>query len=84
MTKPGLTPEQHTQLGAELFATRQTLTKAYVMIANAYPQNLPAVNALRSAAIKVDKTRSDLDSLLARDNPDAFDPAIYYPGGARD
>ena len=79
MTKPRLTPEDHADLGAVLAAIRAELLQRAVQVANAYPKTEPQATHLNNAVDALDSARSALDSVLARDYPDAFDSETYYP-----
>jgi hypothetical protein len=78
--KPGLSRDEHTELGAELAQIRDRLVKITVQLSRAYPQ---AVSDLASRAQEdVDKLRSKLDDLLFSEYPGLStkgNAGVYYP-----
>ncbi|MET9053265.1 hypothetical protein ABZW50_19185 [Streptomyces bacillaris] len=82
MTKPRLTVEEHTQLGAHLAKISRELTPLTVQVANAYPKSGPdstPVRHLQQALDALNKARSALDDALLREHPQEGKPAMYYP-----
>lgn len=65
--KPGLSRDQHTELGAELAGMRDRLGKIAVQVGHAYP------NALGDLALRaqgdVDRLRSKLDAIVFDEYP---------------
>ena len=66
--KPGLTLEQHMELGAKLREVNNVLTKEYVSVSNAYPLNHKAVVAMKKAMISVGQARSLLDETVFKEH----------------
>lgn len=81
--KPGLTRQQHIQLGAELAALRDEVQNRYVTVANAYPKTSRQSATLKKALDALDTARCALDNALALEDPDGFEPSVYYPGDCR-
>ncbi|OEV30466.1 hypothetical protein AN219_10750 [Streptomyces nanshensis] len=83
MAKPGLTHEQHTDIGKQLHDIREQLIKIAVDVANAYPRagdrGRPG-RKLHTALDAIDTARSDLDSALFNEHPAQADTHTYYPG----
>jgi hypothetical protein len=81
--KPGLTQQQHVQLGGELAALRDEVQTRFVTVANAYPKTAKQTLELRKALSALDAARCALDNALAREDWDGFEPRVYYPGDDR-
>jgi hypothetical protein len=76
-----LTPEEHRQLGAELYAINRRLSEIGVALTNRYGSSSKVGRQAWRLDSVLDKVRSELDDRLAGDHPDHFDPKVYYPGG---
>lgn len=81
--KPGLTPRQHADLGAELAALRDAVLHRSVLVSNAYPNASKQAVELAKALKALDAARCALDNALYREDPDGFEASVYYPGDAR-
>jgi hypothetical protein len=84
--KPGLSLEQHKELGLELAAMRDRLVEIQTLLGNLYPIRGAASQAkrrIRRATNELDEARGELDSLVFREHPREAEPAIYYPARRR-
>lgn len=83
--KPGLSRDEHTELGEELAAIRDRLGKVLAQLGNAYPR---AVSELAfDAQAAVDALRSELDSIVFKEYPNIKHPgnaSVYYPARDRE
>jgi hypothetical protein len=79
MTKPGLTPREHAELGRVLADIHRELVRREIQVANAYPRTSPQVRRLEAATEALGSARAALDSALAREHPDQFQTDTYYP-----
>ena len=81
--KPGLSRDEHAELGAELAEMRDRLGKIAVQLGQAYP--LPVSELAITAQAAVDALRCDLDSIVFNEYPGlkhTGNASVYYP--ARD
>ena len=74
--KPGLTIDQHNELGAELLSIREQLMKIKTVISEAYPFKLS--DPLQKALSIIVHLRAELDSKVAEENKDMETVHIYY------
>ncbi len=81
--RPGLTPTQHQELGAELAALRDAVLHRSVLVAGAYPNASKQSIEMGKALKSLDAARCALDNALAQEDPDGFEPKVYYPGDDR-
>jgi hypothetical protein len=82
--KPGLTLDEHTELGAELAAMRERLGKITVQLSHAYPN--PVAGLAVRAQADLDRLRSKLDEMVFREHPGLSTKSnskVYYPGRSR-
>jgi len=79
--KNGLTFQRHLEIANRLKIIRDELNDLWMELSHAYPKNCQCVRQLarmmRLGQI-FDQLRSDLDSHLAKEHPEQFDPEIYY------
>ena len=81
--KPGLSIEEHRQLGQELFQMRESLVKLTETLSKAYPQ--PLSSLADNAWQAVDAIRSKLEDQVCRENPeDNAALSMYYHLPAKD
>ena len=80
MKKPGLTLEDHREIGGALEAFRnEHLIQFAVLIQNATPKDSPQSKAVQKALSAIDELRSVMDDLVHRDYSDKIgDERIYY------
>lgn len=80
--KPGLTLEEHQNLGAALGWIRAELQKRIIQLANAYPQPGPEAvpeELIKEALKTLDSARYELTKTMAAEHPDNSTPGAYYP-----
>lgn len=79
--KPGLSRDEHTELGAELHAMHGRLGEIAVLLSQRY--TLKLADQASRAQTAVDQLRSDLDSILFDEYPGLSsrgNASVYYPG----
>ena len=75
-----LTLDEHRALGYELFETRNRVFTLGVEVSNRYRKSSTPSRRAQRAVQALDGLRCALDSQLALDHPDEFEPSVYYPG----
>jgi hypothetical protein len=87
MKKPGLSPEQHKRLGAELYEMKIQLQRISIYLGSSYPFYKLRKIKIDQVIENIDQLRAECEELLFRDhNPgDNYDEAqrlfkSYYPG----
>ena len=79
--KIGYTLEQHERLGLELQTMRDRLNKTFVDLQKNYRRDAKAIRKAGAALNAVDKLRSELDSLVCKEqagNKDLECTKVYY------
>ena len=78
---PGLTKEEHQELGMALAVANDTISAAIVKVSAAYPANGPEAKALEELGKAFTKARSRMDEAICRELPQDDDDAAraYYP-----
>lgn len=80
--KPGLTMEEHQDLGLSLAHVRDELQKRIIQLANAYPQAGPEAvpeELLKEALKTLESVRYELDKIMCDEYPDDDTQDAYYP-----
>lgn len=80
--KPGLTQDEHSELGDELAAMRDRLGKISVQLSHAYPQRLADV--VKRAQSQIDELRSLLDDKVFEEYPTLStkgNASVYFQHG---
>ena len=80
MKKPGLTPETHHRVGAQLHDIRNSLLHLVCEIGRSYPKNRIHVRHLDRALNSIDRVRSELENAFFREHPGEARIDAYYPG----
>jgi hypothetical protein len=82
--KPGLTKEQHFDLGLELVQAQDAINAAIIKVGSNYPVNGREVKALERVTRALEKARSVLDDAVCRELPNSDRSATeaYYPPSA--
>jgi hypothetical protein len=76
-----LSLDDHRLLGRELYEIRIFATsRLSVDLSNRYGTSKRVSRLAHRLHVDLDALRCELDSQLARDHPDDFDPRVYYPG----
>lgn len=73
---------EHADMGRSLAEVRDELVRMVAQLADAYDDRDGVLSAAHEALDALDTLRCSLDDEFARDCPDAFDPATYYPAAA--
>lgn len=79
--RPGLTLEEHDQLGAELRQMRNRLLTISVQLSNRYTK--PFGRQCDQAIAALDKLRSDLEGQMSHENPRLEEPTRVYYGAMK-
>src|SRR3954463_11798493 len=84
--KPGLTKEQHFELGLQLAEIQHRINQAIIQVGQAYLINGREVKHLERVARALEKARSVMDDAICRELPrtDASATHAYYPGNPRE
>ena len=79
--KPGLSRDEHTELGAELFSMRNRLGKIAQQLGRAY--SLQLGDEVLRVQDRIDRLRGKMDSTVFREYPNLHahgNMSVYYPG----